>query len=80
MRTCYSWFKQGESFGSGPEILEEIRRDTNQVGEKQISHERIYGACGAFYRGGANGSKPTRGVCNNAQGRSSFHSASRKHM
>ncbi|PPR84578.1 hypothetical protein GOBAR_AA36135 [Gossypium barbadense] len=32
MRTCYSWFKQGGSFGSGPRILEEIGRYTNQVG------------------------------------------------
>ncbi|MBA0694421.1 hypothetical protein Goari_004718 [Gossypium aridum] len=32
MCTCYSWFKQGGSFGLGPEILEEIGRDTNQVG------------------------------------------------
>ncbi|MBA0645877.1 hypothetical protein Goklo_013914, partial [Gossypium klotzschianum] len=31
MRTYYSWFKQGGSFGSGPESLEEIGRDTNQV-------------------------------------------------
>ncbi|MBA0751614.1 hypothetical protein Gogos_000526 [Gossypium gossypioides] len=66
MRTCYNWFKQGGSFGLGLEILEEIGRDTNQVGSNQRVHERIYGACGVFYLGGIYGSKPIRGDCNNA--------------